>query len=99
MTTVSPKAREAPSTTAATTPDSAAGRMTRRETCMRLAPMPKAPSRSDCGTADMLSSATDAMVGRTSRPTMMPAASWLLVPTPEPRIGLRISGVKKARAK
>ena len=72
MTTVSPIAREAPSTSAATTPDSAAGKTTRTTTCHFAAPSPKAPSRSDCGTADSASSLTDAIVGSTRMPRMMP---------------------------
>ena len=63
MITVSPTAREAPSTSAATTPESAAGKTTRIDVCTLLAPRPAAPSRSDCGTADIASSTTDAIVG------------------------------------
>ena len=72
ITTVSPIAREAPSTSAATTPDRAAGKTTRTTTCHFAAPRPKAPSRSDCGTADSASSLTDAIVGSTRMPRMMP---------------------------
>ena len=56
-------------------PDSAAGKTIRSETCMRFAPRPNAPSRSDCGTADIASSAIEAIVGSTSRPMMRPAES------------------------
>ena len=72
ITTVSPIARDAPSTSAATMPDSAAGKTTRTTTCHFAAPSPKAPSRSDCGTADIASSLTDAIVGSTRMPRMMP---------------------------
>ena len=40
-------------------PDSAAGNTTRSETWSLDAPRPKAPSRSDCGTEHIASSATD----------------------------------------
>ena len=53
---------------AATMPDSAAGKTTRTATCMRDAPRPKAPSRSDCGTADRASSATVAIGGKHEHP-------------------------------
>ena len=75
--TVSPIARDAPSTSAATMPESAAGNTIRSDTCMRLAPRPNAPSRSDCGTADIASSAIEAIVGSTSRPMIRPAESPL----------------------
>ena len=58
-------------------PDSAAGNTTRVDTWSLVAPRPNAPSRSDCGTADIASSATDAIVGRTMKPMMMPADSAL----------------------
>ena len=45
--TVSPTAREAPSTSAATMPESAAGKTIRSETCSFEAPSPNAPSRSE----------------------------------------------------
>ena len=99
MITVSPTAREAPSTSAATMPDSAAGKTTRSETCSLLAPSPKAPSRSDAGTADIASSATDAIVGSTSRPRMMPADSALNLLTSMPSTPRRTSGVKNVSAK
>ena len=82
--TVSPIAREAPSTSAATMPDSAAGKTIRSDTWSFDAPRPNAPSRSDCGTADIASSATEAIVGSTSRPMMRPAARPLNTPTPMP---------------
>ena len=72
--TVSPTWREAPSTSAATILDSAAGKTIRSDTCSLLAPRPNAPSRSEAGTADIASSETEAMVGSTSSPMMMPAA-------------------------
>ena len=65
---------------AATMPERAAGKTIRSETCSLEAPSPNAPSRSEAGTADIASSATDAIVGRTSRPRMMPAdraLNWL----------------------
>ena len=62
-------------------PESAAGKTTRSETWSLLAPRPNAPSRSDAGTADIASSATEAIVGRTSRPRMIPADSALKVLT------------------
>ena len=80
MITVSPTAREAPRISAATMPERAAGKTIRRETWSLEAPSPNAPSRSEAGTADIASSATDAIVGRTSRPRMMPAdraLNWL----------------------
>ena len=58
-------------------PDSAAGKTTRSDTCSLLAPSPNAPSRSDAGTADIASSATEAIVGSTSSPRMIPADSAL----------------------
>ena len=99
MITVSPTAREAPSTSAATMPDSAAGKTTRSETWNLLAPSPNAPSRSDWGTADIASSATEAMVGSTSRPRMMPADSALKVLTSMWRRPRSTSGVKNVSAK
>ena len=84
---------------AATMPDRAAGKTIRSDTCSFVAPMPKAPSRSAAGTADIASSATEAIVGRTRKPMMMPAASALNWLTPMPRPSRRISGVKKVSAK
>ena len=77
MITVSPIARDAPSTSAATTPDSAAGKTTRIAVCTLFAPSPAEPSRSDCGTADIASSTSVAIVGTTRMPRMMPAESAL----------------------
>ena len=97
---VSPTAREAPSTTAATMPDRAAGNTTRSEVCSRVAPRPNEPSRSDCGTADIASSATDAMVGMTMKPMMIEAESD--VEDARPRCwakSWRMFGVKKVSAK
>ena len=48
---VSPTARDMPNTTAAATPDNAAGRTTRTVVCIRLAPMAIEPWRIDWGTA------------------------------------------------
>ena len=99
MITVSPTAREAPSTSAATMPESAAGKTTRSDGLqLGWRRGPNAPSRSDCGTADIASSATDAIVGSTRMPRMMPADSALnwSTPMPSPR---RTSGVKNVSAK
>ena len=63
MITVSPTARDAPSTSAATMPDSAAGKTTRIAVWTLFAPSPAEPSRSDCGTADIESSTSVAIVG------------------------------------
>ena len=57
---VSPTAREKPSTIEATIPESAAGKITRIVVWSFEAPRPKAPSRSDWGTADIESSEIDA---------------------------------------
>ena len=54
-------------------PESAAGNTTRSEVCSRLAPRPNEPSRSDCGTADMASSDTEAIVGMTMKPITIEA--------------------------
>src|SRR5215211_7776193 len=99
MITVSPIAREAPSTSAATTPESAAGKTTRIAVCTVLAPSPAAPSRSDCGTADIESSTSVAIVGTTRTPRMIPAASALNWLTSRPRAPRSTSGVKNVRAK
>ena len=88
-----------PSTIAATMPDSAAGNTTRSETWSFEAPSPKAPSRSACGTADIASSASDAIVGTIMKPMMIPADSALKICTSRPRGRCRISGVKKVSAK
>ncbi len=96
---VSPTAREIPSTIAATMPESAAGKTTRRETWSLEAPSPNAPSRSDCGTADIASSDTEAIVGITMKPMTIPAESALKISTLAPRASRRISGVKKVSAK
>ena len=71
-TIVSPTAREKPSTTEATMPESAAGKTTRSVVWSFEAPSPKEPSRSDCGTADIESSEIDAIVGTIMKPMMMP---------------------------
>ena len=80
-------------------PDSAAGKTIRSETWSLEAPSPKAPSRSEAGTADIASSATDAIVGSTSRPMMRPAPRPLKTPTLMPRRSFRISGEKNVSAK
>ena len=49
---VSPMARDMPSTTAAATPERAAGQTTRSVVCIRLAPIASDPWRSACGTAE-----------------------------------------------
>ena len=99
MITVSPIAREAPSTSAATTPESAAGKTTRIAVWTLLAPSPAEPSRSDCGTADIASSTSVAIVGTTRMPRMMPADSALNWLTPSPSALRSTSGVKNVRAK
>src|SRR5688572_6244265 len=60
---VSPIAREMPRIVAAATPDNAAGRTIRTLTVSLDDPSAYAPSRRDRGTADMASSATEAMIG------------------------------------
>jgi hypothetical protein len=97
MSTVSPIAREAPSTRPATTPDSAAGKTTRTTTCHFAAPRPNAPSRSDCGTEDSASSETDAIVGTTRMPRMIAADRPLKIRSSKPRSPS--SGVKNVSAK
>ena len=76
-TMVSPTARDIASTNEATMPDRAAGKTTRIVTWSLPAPRPKAPSRSDCGTADIASSEIDATVGMIRKPMMIPPASPL----------------------
>ena len=57
------------------------------------------PRAATAGTALMASSATEAIVGSTRMPTMMPAASWLNCSTSSPKTPRRISGVTKVSAK
>ena len=75
---VSPIAREAPSTTDATIPDSAAGKTTRSEVwSFGSRRARRSPRAAMAGTADIASSATDAIVGTTMKPMMIPADSAL----------------------
>ena len=96
---VSPTARDAPSTIEATMPDSAAGKTTRSDVCSRLAPRPNEPSRSDCGTADMASSDTEAIVGMTMKPITIEADRTLKTLTSRLAMSFRMLGVKKVSAK
>ena len=64
-----------------------------------MAPRPNEPSRSDAGTADIASSATDAIVGMTMKPMTIPAESALNTLMSMWRMSVRIVGVKKVSAK
>jgi len=96
---VSPIARDMPSTTAAATPDSAAGRTTRRLVCIRLAPIAKEPWRIACGTAENESSDSEAIVGMIITPSTSPAARALVKPTPMLRMSWSSVGVTNVSAK
>jgi len=56
-------ARPMPSMTAVSTPERAAGKVTRQMVCQRVAPSARAASRYARGTASRASSATETMVG------------------------------------
>ncbi len=75
---VSPMARETASNTAAITPGRAAGITTCFTVSERVAPMAKAPSRSDCGTALMTSSDSEDTKGMIITPITRPAARALV---------------------
>ena len=81
---VSPTAREMPSTNEAMMPEIAAGTTTRVETWSRSAPRPYAPSRSACGTADIASSESEAIVGISITPMTRPPARTLKISTCTP---------------
>ena len=92
-------ARDMPSTTAAATPDRAAGSTTRSVVCIRLAPIASEPCRMDWGTADRASSESEATVGMIITPSTRPAASALVKPTSMFRMSWSRVGVTKDRAK
>jgi hypothetical protein len=71
---VSPIARLTASRTPPTTPGRAAGRMTWRIVSLVVDPIASDPSRIDCGTALMLSSAIEDTNGMIITPITMPAA-------------------------
>ena len=96
---VSPTARDMPSTTAAATPERAAGKTTRRLVCIRLAPIASDPCRIACGTAEKASSDSEAIVGMIITPRTRPAASALVKPTSMLRRSCRSVGVTKVSAK
>jgi hypothetical protein len=96
---VSPTPRETPSTTDATMPEIAAGKTTFVATCRLVAPSPKAPSRSPCGTARIESSEIEAIVGTIMKPITRPAASALNTWISSPRMSCRMVGVTKLSAK
>ncbi len=80
-------------------PDSAAGKTTRRVVCIRLAPIASEPWRIDWGTADIASSAREAIVGSTITPRTSPAASELVKLTLRLRKSCSSVGVTNLRAK
>ena len=84
---------------AAAMPDRAAGKTTRSVVCIRLAPMANEPCRIACGTADMASSASEAMVGMIITPRTRPAASTLVKFTSMFKMSCSSVGVTKVRAK
>ena len=74
---VSPIAREAARSTAATMPEIAAGKTMCTTVVILRAPMPYDASRNALGTARIASSLTEATRGVTRKPTAMPAAAML----------------------
>ena len=97
-TIVSPMARDAARSSAATMPDTAAGNTTRTVVDMRRAPTPAEASRRLPGTARMASSETEATSGMVRMPTAMPAAIMLPLLFSSPKKRPTTSGAIQLRA-
>jgi hypothetical protein len=98
-TIVSPTAREKPRSSAATTPEMAAGITTRRLVVRFRAPRPYAASRSERGTACIASSETDAIRGVIRMPTAIPAAAMVKSGVWPEQSGSTIVGLMTVSAK